>query len=302
MDTLKTWIKASRLPSLTFIYPSLWLGQAMFVDQYDAFYGSAFIILMLYGLFMATTIVYANDYADFETDQLNDTYTPFTGGSRVLVEKELNKTELFIGAMVMATLSMVVGLYFSIVQSNGFILLFVVIGLLIFQAYSFYPIRLSYRGYGETLQMLGVGLILPLVGFTAQGGDLAQFSWVTALILLPSQLAMALSTSLPDEPSDRKSNKMTTVVNLGNKWSKRLVVGLYLISFVLVMFYLSTATAMVSSVIFAILMISLLIVLTYLMLRYETTPGTNSLLLFVALSILTNTVNVIGAIALIVFG
>lgn len=299
MSKTVAWVKASRFPSLTFIYPSLWLGQVLYFSIYQSFSVSAFIILMFYGVFIATTIVYANDYADFETDQLNDTFTPFTGGSRVLINNELTKKELATGAIIMAILNVLVGIYFYAVQNDATVLLFIVIGLVIFHAYSFKPVEMSYRGFGESLQMLGVGVILPLVGFTAQGGLLTDITWPIILIFLPSQLAMAVSTSLPDEPSDRKSRKMTTVVHLGNKLSKVLVIALYLVTFISLMIYLSQSIALVSGIIFGLIILGLILLLAYIYLKYQAKPGSQSLFTFVALSILLNTVHVVGAIVLI---
>jgi len=76
--------------------------------------------------------------------------------------------------------------------------------------------------------MLGVGAVLPLIGFTAQSGGVAGFPWQLLLILLPTHLACAMATSLPDEPSDRKSNKRTTTVLMGPWAAKVAIIALNL--------------------------------------------------------------------------
>ncbi|HEU4539189.1 MAG TPA: UbiA family prenyltransferase, partial [Polyangiaceae bacterium] len=74
---------------------------------------------------------------------------------------------------------------------------------------------LSYRGGGELLQTLGTALVLPLYGYYALAGTVDGFPWLAAATLAPAQLACALATSMPDEPSDRESGKRTTSVRLG---------------------------------------------------------------------------------------
>lgn len=294
MSKFSIWVKASRLPAQLFIFPSLLLGQI--TALYDGYNINWWILLLvhLYGLFMHLFIVYANDYADFETDQANQTYTPFTGGSRVLVEGELSKKELRMGSLIMVGLNLVFGILLSTLAGNWLILTAVIVGMLLFQMYSFSPVKLSYRGFGELLQMLGVGIILPTVGYLSQGGTLAQLPWWLFLLLLPAQYAMAISTSLPDEPSDKESSKNTTVVNLGSRPSKYLVLALYLLSLISVLIYFAGAlTQWIAVSVFtllAVLIINQLLVLV----RFETQPGSKGLFNFVLLSILTNTLFGIG--------
>jgi 1,4-dihydroxy-2-naphthoate octaprenyltransferase len=47
-------------------------------------------------------------------------------------------------------------------------------------------------------------------------------------VLLPAHLACALATTLPDEPSDRRSRKRTAAVLLGKGPAKALIVALHL--------------------------------------------------------------------------
>lgn len=65
---VKAWIKASRLPAQTFIFPSLLLGQMLHQNISGSFSWFIFSLLFFLGLTMHFYIVYANDYADYETD------------------------------------------------------------------------------------------------------------------------------------------------------------------------------------------------------------------------------------------
>ncbi len=291
--SLHAWIKASRLPAQLFIFPSLLLGQALAVLYLgiDIAYG-VMVLVHLYGLFMHLFIVYANDYADYETDKHNQTFTPFTGGSRVIVDGLLTKDALFKGAIIMGALTITLGVILSFMQTSAFILLLIIAGIGIFLAYSFKPIKMSYRGYGESLQALGVGLVLPLVGFLAQGGTLSSVPWTLILAFLPAQYAMAIGTALPDEPSDRASHKKTTAVKLGGANARRLMIGLYLLSLILVLIQ-SPFTPFMTSMVTVLLM--MLIFMQGLIIWVKNPlPGSIPLTILVSFSILTNTALVLS--------
>ena len=287
---LSLWVKASRLPAQTFIIPALLLGQALLFYQMEQFDLIRLIWIQIYGLLMHFFIVYANDVADFDTDKLNHTYTPFTGGSRVLIEGGLSKTSLKKAANLFAALTLLMGGLLSLINANIWIIIFVAIGMLIMHAYSFKPIKLSYRGFGETLQMIGVGLILPLVGFLSQGGALNLFPWLIAIVFLPSQLAMAMSTSMPDEPSDRLSKKQTSTVLLGVKTSQYVMISLYAISV-----FLLLLISKVSIPLLWLISLFALILIQFLLVTFKNPkPGNPFMMILVSLSILTNTLLVLG--------
>jgi 1,4-dihydroxy-2-naphthoate octaprenyltransferase len=81
--------------------------------------------------------------------------------------------------------------------------------------------------------MVGVGAVLPLYGYIAQGGDPARFPFALLAFLLPSHLGSAIATALPDEPSDRESGKRTLPVRVGGERAARCVVLLNGLSLVL---------------------------------------------------------------------
>lgn len=213
--TIISWIKASRLTSQSYIFIPLLLGQAIYYQQSGNFNWFFFILLQLFGIFNQLYIVFANDYADYETDRKNKTFNMFSGGSRVLVDGELEPFQLKKAAWITAGLCVACGLIFLVGFQRPWVLLLAVMGLLLLWAYSFPPFKLSYRGGGELLQMLGVGLVLPLIGFYGQSGSFEGFPFPLIAALLPMQLGCAISTSLPDRPSDLVSGKKTLSVIFG---------------------------------------------------------------------------------------
>lgn len=82
-------------------------------------------------------------------------------------------------------------------------------GIVLLWMYSYPPIKISYGGGGEFLQMIGVGIVLPLMGYFAFKGSLGNFPWELFFTILPTQLACAIGTAVPDAPSDAADHHHT---------------------------------------------------------------------------------------------
>lgn len=215
MSTVIAWIKAARPPAQSNIAPSLILGQALAYAHTAIFSWEIFGWLVLFGIFDQLYIVFANDVADIETDIRNTTATPFSGGSRVVPEGRLTLRALSIAAMIAAASLVVTSAVLSLAYHRPLSPLFAFCALALLWAYSYPPFRMSYRGGGEILQAVGIGIVLPFFGFYAQVGSLAGFPLTLLASTLPLQVAAAIATALPDAPSDAQSDKKTLAVRLG---------------------------------------------------------------------------------------
>ena len=130
----------------------------------------------------------------------------------------------------MAGLCIICGIMLTVFFQRGLAVPIIIVALGLLWLYSYPPARISYRGAGEILQMLGVGLVLPVFGYYAQSGSIHGFPFGLLPVILPTQLACAMATSLPDEPSDRLSGKQTSTVLLGAKTTKYSILFLNAIS------------------------------------------------------------------------
>jgi 1,4-dihydroxy-2-naphthoate polyprenyltransferase len=222
---IRVWVQAARMPSQLYIFLPLLLGQSMAFIQ-GSFSWKIFVLCHLYGLFVQLFIVFGNDIADLETDKINRTYNVFSGGSRVLVNKLLSVKKLATAACFFGLLCLIIGFLLGWIYGNWGPLFLILTGLVLLWAYSFKPLRISYRGGGEFLQMFGVGGILPVIGYLAQHGNLSGISWPLIGLMLLLALTCAMSTSLPDEPSDKVSSKTNSTVLLGNLNNQKLILAL----------------------------------------------------------------------------
>jgi len=277
------WIQASRLPSQGYIFCPLLLGQALWFSQSGGFSLPLAGLTWLFGLLIQLYIVYANDLADVAVDRLNATYTPFSGGSRVLVEGKLGVSDLKTAVAVTVFLNGLIGLCL-LFQGRPLAPLLILISLALLWLYSFAPVRLSYRGGGEFLQMAGVGVILPVFGFYIQAGSLEAFPWRYVAALLPLQLACAFSTTLPDEPSDRAGGKQTIAVILGGNRAKAVILFLHLLALILVAGVILPDNRLI--VFLSVIAVSIAAIAGLVLSLSRAAPGSRAMLAFVTCSIL----------------
>jgi 1,4-dihydroxy-2-naphthoate octaprenyltransferase len=281
---LSSWIKASRVPSQLYILFPLLLGEIVAFSNVSNLSYVHFYLILVFSIFIQLFIVYANDYADIETDRINQSYTIFSGGSRVLVDGNLTPKQLKIGINLSITVVLCIGLYFSFFTKANLALGFVLISLFLLWAYSFPPIQLSYRGGGEILQTIGLALILPCFSYYIHTFNILEYPISKLWILFPTQLACAIATSLPDEPSDRVSNKRTTSVRFGNFVAKILILIFQILTYLLYLYIFNKwETNWINNWYEIIPIVAILSSLLFI----NAKPGQVSLSIFVFLQLLT---------------
>ena len=298
MTGIKAWIQASRLPSQSYIFLPILLGQAIWVFQGNTLDPLAFILVQLFGLFDQLYIFYANDYADFSADRVNTSPTIFSGGSRVLVEGLLKPVQLKIAAIIMVVLCLSCAVLFSLLLGYHYMIPLMIAAILLLWIYSYKPFRQSYRGGGEVLQAAGTGLLLPLIGYYAQSGTLSVFPWNLLLIILPTSLSCAIATALPDEPADAKCSKNTIVVMVGLPRAKLIIFILNIISIVSLCFFgvvFGSRILDVPACFFPVAGLLGMVVFA------GGKPGTSKIVAFVSLAIFT-TLSLIGVVTIGLFG
>lgn len=272
-----SWISASRLPSQSYIFFPILLGQSLFYSISDQMDWALLAIAHFFGFALTLYIIFANDYADQETDSLNQTFTIFSGGSRALVNHTLRPKEVFYAAWLMAVVCLILGIVLTSFWERYYSIGFVVFSLLLLWTYSYPPIQLSYRGGGEFLQAIGVGIVLPVFGFYIQSNQILEFPIEVLILLFPTNLAIAITTSLPDQISDSLSKKRTLTVILGDSYAKICILILQFISICLVYYWYES-----SGYIYLIPSGILLLSLAWI----RSKPGELTLSLFIFLQIL----------------
>jgi 1,4-dihydroxy-2-naphthoate octaprenyltransferase len=207
------------------------------------------------------------------------------------VEGLLSRRQLGRAAALCAALSALAGVFLGVRHSVWLPLPLILFGLALLWAYSYPPLRLSYRGGGEYLQMVGVGLVLPMIGFSAHAGNLSGLPIALMPLMLILSLSCAMATALPDEPSDRADGKLTHVVRFGAAATRRSILRLNALALVWFMFVPLPGTSLVARVLMALPCLALWLVCRRL---GDIRPGERDMILFVTAQVAFTLTPMIG--------
>jgi 1,4-dihydroxy-2-naphthoate octaprenyltransferase len=221
MARLGAWVQASRPLAQISIGVPLLYGQALAYATYGTFSFKLFAAATLFGLLDQLFVVYANDIADFASDAYNTTHNRYSGGSRVIPQGKLEPMALARAATLALFAMAGVCAYLVFREHRIFMVVIAAIAAHLMWMYSFPPFRLSYRGWGEALQGVGLGILLPVAGFYVQAGTLTA---LRPLTLAPGFLlgyAGNIVAALADAPSDAASGKRTLPVRKGERAARK---------------------------------------------------------------------------------
>lgn len=226
------WLRALRAPFFTATLVPVLLGAILAWRQLlDAGLDFDWILfwLCLGGALCAhagTNV--ANDFGDHisRNDEINQTPSPFNGGSRVIQAGLIEPWKMLAAAILLFALCISCGLYINLRVGGSMLaatpLLWIgLVGVLLGSAYTLGPLRLSYEGMGEIAIALGFGPIMVLgthyVLTTTLSG---AWNWLEpAVVSLPVAVLVLLIVwinQFQDAPADHKSGKRNWVVRLAH--------------------------------------------------------------------------------------
>ena len=214
---MKIWIQASRPLAHVNIAVPLVLGQVAAWHVTARFSWRWFAAAFLWGLLDHLFVIFSNDFADREADSVQRTI--LSGGSGVIAEGRLSPHQVKRAARG-AAISLIVYSCLLAVAGRGWTPVYGLAAILLMWLYSFPPVRLSYRGGGEILQGIGMGIGLPSLGYYLQTEGPFAPGWV----IWPAALLGVCSnvlTALPDVENDARAGKRTWPVRLGIRSARR---------------------------------------------------------------------------------
>ncbi len=163
---------------------------------------------------VAASVHYANEYADYDTDRLTQR-TPFSGGSGALHRTGLDRTVPLRAGITTLVLGVVLAVVLALVGPLSWtaVLLLAATAVVGWQ-YSVEPLQLAWRGWGELVNAVLGGLVLPVYGAAVAGGSLAVVSAASVPFCLVVLLNL-FATQWPDREADGQVGKRTLAV----RWS-----------------------------------------------------------------------------------
>ena len=228
---LGVYMRAVRLPFLTgsLMPVALVAALACWRGAWGGFWYFLLTALGVAGLHTGGNLI--NDYYDsFGSDPINRFVTPFSGGSRVIQNQELEAETVRNMAYACLGLGVACGLALMY-YGRPWVALFGLFGLAAAYLYSASPLQLMSKGLGELTIFLAFGPVLTLGAYYALTGRVTPEGFYIGLPLAFLITAILWINEFPDLEADAAAAKEHLVVRLGLKKSRLVYAGLMLAPF-----------------------------------------------------------------------
>lgn len=238
MSKTKAIVMLLRLPFLTVTLGAVFVGTSFAYHQTGNFHLFHFILALLGACFFHIATNVANDYFDFKSgnDAANMSgTTPFSGGSRIVLEGLVKPATALMVSLVFAALGSTIGLFLNFTLEGNTILFIGIAGLFFVYSYNGFPLRLVNKGLGEVGIFLGWGPLMVLGAYYAQTESLASV-W-PLIVSIPSGIMttlVLLINEFADKEADASTGRKTWVILFGNQTSLLIYFILALMCYVVV--------------------------------------------------------------------
>jgi 1,4-dihydroxy-2-naphthoate polyprenyltransferase len=265
------WLRAARLQLHSIGFAPLFLGNIVAWYEHAHFSGMRFFLSAFIGLLIHLVTAFVNDLADVRSDENNPSRSLFSGGSGVIVDGLLPRSQLVRGAGWAVFLSLVLtGVLVIGLRVHWGIFLFLGWGLISSLGYSLPPLKLSYRGGGELLVLVTYSVALVWTGYFVQAGPIpSRLPWILSLPIGFAVFALIAITQFPDEEADRMAGKRSLVILLGERPTLGLIAAAIILSIPSVLVPLLTGAVPVLAGVFSLLVLPLACFLLTVIIRRE---------------------------------
>jgi 1,4-dihydroxy-2-naphthoate octaprenyltransferase len=233
---LFVYVRAVRLPFLTGSVLPVAVAAAL---AYLTEHTWNFLLFILTAVGVAALQLGANlinDYYDsFGSDPLNLNFTPFSGGSRVIQNRQMTPGQVKTLAYLLFALGVGCGLVL-IFQGRPWVALVGLLGLGAALCYSASPVQLMSGGLGEGLIFLAFGPLLTWGAYYVQTGKLSLVGAMVSLPLAFLITAIIWINEFPDLEADMAAAKRHLVARLGLRLSRWVYAALMLAPFISLFF------------------------------------------------------------------
>jgi 1,4-dihydroxy-2-naphthoate polyprenyltransferase len=219
-----TWLREIRAPFLVASAIPVIVGSAAGYAACGHFRWAFFLSALTGAMLLHAGANVANDYFDHVSgnDAANHNLTPFSGGSRVIQQGLMTPRAVLAEAAVLWLAGVSIGGALATLLGSVFLWVLTAVGFAGGLLYTAPPVRLGYRGFGETAFAVIFG-VLPVMGaFYLQTGEVAAWTLIPGGLLGVLVSLILLANEFPDEEADRATGKRTLVVLLGRERAARL--------------------------------------------------------------------------------
>lgn len=237
---MNVYLKALRAPFLSGSLIPVIIGSALAFSE-KIFSISFFLITALGVAALHLGANLLNDYCDARgSDSINVRLTPFSGGSRVIQNREIAPWTILLMSSFFFALGLAVGIWL-VYLGRPFVIAIGLFGFFAGWAYSAPPLQLMSRGWGEILIFFAFGPFITLGTYYVMSGSL---SWQAFALGFPQGFfitGVIWINQFPDYQADRDAGKKNLVVRWGPDICRYLYCVIMLLPFVMVILLISIA-------------------------------------------------------------
>ncbi len=178
------------------------------------------------------SVHYGNEYFDYDADRMTIP-SFFSGGSKVLRNNENLKIFSKWISIVLIIVSIILSVLFVFIfKASVRIIILALFANLLGWFYTAPPLKFSYRGLGEIVIMLIIGIILPIAGSVTVSDSVNKEIIVILTPLLLYTAMLSIAVEIPDYEADRISGKKNLVSVYGRDMGYLLLLALSSAAFV----------------------------------------------------------------------
>lgn len=230
MASLRIWFKATQPHSFVASAVGVVLGTAIAYARANVFDVVPFLVTLGGVVVLQAATNMSNDTVDYLNGVDNlppHLVSPFTGGARVLPDRELTVAAHRRAWIALYGIGALAGLFLAATRPNGWILLVLgVVGGALAVFYTLPPFSLQYHGLGD----LAVGAVFgPIVTLGAYAVQTGVVSWEAFLVSIPLGTLVAaflFVNEMPEHETDPRGGKRTIPARLGLARSYRLYLAM----------------------------------------------------------------------------
>ncbi len=236
MKKIQSWIEAARLKTLPLALASPLMGSFLAWSE-SGFRWSIFILATTTTLLLQVLSNLANDYGDHASGADNEERI---GPRRLVQSGEISPLQMKKGIIINIILALASGLlligFGASGKNTGIILLFLLFGLTAIVAAIKYTVGKNpygYKGFGDISVFLFFGLLGVLGTHYLHTGTFNPWHAMPAAAIGLLSAGVLNLNNLRDYESDKKANKKTLVVWMGNQRAKYYHLALIIVSAIL---------------------------------------------------------------------
>ncbi len=233
---MKRYIELMRLPFLTVTIGGVLIGTAYAYWKTGSVDILRFLLALIAACLLHAATNVVNDYFDYVSgnDPANTkAISPFSGGSRKIVNGEVSPKAALLFGIALAVMGGLIGLYLNFTIQGNAVLYIGAAGFFLVFAYNGIFPRFVYIGLGELAIFLAWGPLMVAGAYAVQTGRIEpQLIWVSFLPGILTALILVIN-EFADEEADRKVGRKTWVILFGRRATLHLYMAMVVLAYLL---------------------------------------------------------------------